>query len=512
MKKDDNFEKVSVDKLSLAFTCRTCLKTDSNQHLTPIFEDAKDSGKFDVFDQLLLLKLKIQKDDRYPENICSICMERLETIDAFRKQCEKAQEHLQQNFIKLPKDEPKCISEVLVCFVGDSELLNDSTNLEPPDDEDHLGDKADNKESSSEYNPENEESSSEEEAAFEGKNTGKHDEKLKCPVCDKIFRTLAIKNNHLYLHSDVKEFSCNECGKSFKTKRYLRKHKDYVHAFGDHECATCGMKFTKTSKYQYHLESHNRSEKPRKEFKCSLCDKLFVHRNHWKSHELTHTGKRSYLCNICGKSFIYDSSLRTHLKIHNGDAEKYACDICNKTFSSKGSLKAHLDVHLNVRAYQCEQCGMKFVHQTTLKGHMKLHNAEKTHHCEFCQESYLRIRDLRRHRLLIHNKTETMNREIQQSLQENEIVEKAPTKEEDSPSKKRRKRPIENKPYSCDLCDKSFRIPSALGNHLKIHSEDRQYVCKECGNAFRNIVHWQNHVNAVHMKRKPYSCEVSDMG
>ncbi|XP_065073956.1 zinc finger protein 883-like [Ochlerotatus camptorhynchus] len=510
MNNDDGFDAVSVAKLSLAFTCRTCLNTNSDEQLTSIFEGSKASGKFDLLDQLLLLNLKIVKDDGYPENICSICMQRLETIDAFRKQCEKAQEYLEQNCFKVPEDKPKCNPEVLDCFVGDSELFIESTKLEPPDDdenEEHLDDKA---ESTSEYNPEDDGSSSEEEETFKEGNCVKVDEKLKCPLCDKIFRTVANMNDHLNLHSDVKGFSCNECDKSFKTRRYLRKHKAFVHVFGDHECATCGMKFNKTSTYQSHLKSHSRTNKPKKSYTCSYCDKSFDHRNHWKSHELTHTGKRTHLCNICGKSFIYDSSLKrhlkNHLKIHNGDAEKYACTICSKTFSRKDSLKAHHDVHLNLKAYQCDQCGKQFVHQYTLKGHMKLHNVEKTHHCEFCQESYLRIRDLRRHRLLIHNKTKEINDQvIDQSLQEKKEVV---IKEEENSPKNLRKRPREENPYCCDLCGKSYRIPSALGNHMKMHSKDRRYVCKACGHAFNNIVHLQQHVNAVHMKQKPYSCQV----
>lgn len=60
MKTEDAFEVVCVEKLSLSFTCRTCLSTDSGQQLISIF-DRSESGILpdNLIDNLSDFKLKV---------------------------------------------------------------------------------------------------------------------------------------------------------------------------------------------------------------------------------------------------------------------------------------------------------------------------------------------------------------------------------------------------------------------------------------------------------------------
>ncbi|EAT36083.1 AAEL011807-PB [Aedes aegypti] len=63
-------------------------------------------------------------------------------------------------------------------------------------------------------------------------------------------------------------------------------------------------------------------------------------------------------------------------------------------------------------------------------------------------------------------------------------------------------------PYACDLCSRSFKLPSSLASHIKVHSEDRKFVCNDCGNGFKKLEHLKMHINTVHLKTKAYSCQV----
>lgn len=62
-------------------------------------------------------------------------------------------------------------------------------------------------------------------------------------------------------------------------------------------------------------------------------------------------------------------------------------------------------------------------------------------------------------------------------------------------------------PYCCSMCNKGFKLPSSLSSHMKIHNEERKHVCSQCGNSFKRAEHLRIHVNGVHLKKKPYTCE-----
>lgn len=525
MKNDIDLNTMGVNNLSISFTCRTCLATDPDQQMTSIFEENKTSGSVpvDLHELLSLLEQKIARDDGFPSKICSICLDRLVAIDNFRKQCTKVQEYLQEYFIKHRQlEETETNSSVK--HPGDSEHLDPGQTRKLRSEVKAV--KSEKLESSTkhtdalendcepklEVNSSSDSDLSDVDASWEPHTEIKEenevpltgtenikDDRVKCPICTKTFSTIASRRNHMKLHSETNAYACDECGKAFKCKRYLRIHKN-THVVGDHTCGICNEKFDNTSKYEYHFKSHTAEKK----YKCRYCEKSFIYIRHRISHEKVHTKKsksptpkRSCLCNICGKEFKHESGLKNHMKKHDA-VEKYSCDICQKEFSLKGSLKVHLLVHSNEKAYQCEQCGKKFGQVGNLNYHLALHNAKKSHKCEFCSESYLRIRDLRRHRVMVHAQTDITVKEL------NEAED---TGGEHETPKGAQKKP-KDLPYACDLCSRSFKLPSSLASHIKVHSEDRKFVCNDCGNGFKKLEHLKMHINTVHLKTKAYSCQV----
>ncbi|XP_039270670.2 uncharacterized protein LOC120345327 isoform X1 [Styela clava] len=63
-----------------------------------------------------------------------------------------------------------------------------------------------------------------------------------------------------------------------------------------------------------------KKEKPKKEYRCEYCNKLFGRQQHLKRHILTHTGERPYPCNLCEKRFRRSEHLKHHLVKHQQEA------------------------------------------------------------------------------------------------------------------------------------------------------------------------------------------------
>ena len=65
------------------------------------------------------------------------------------------------------------------------------------------------------------------------------------------------------------------------------------------------------------------------------------------------------------------------------------------------------------------------------------------------------------------------------------------------------------KPFSCDLCKKLFKLRSQLKKHKIIHTGEKQYSCDHCDKTFCQKNKLTKH-KRIHSGIKPFSCKPCD--
>lgn len=63
------------------------------------------------------------------------------------------------------------------------------------------------------------------------------------------------------------------------------------------------------------------------------------------------------------------------------------------------------------------------------------------------------------------------------------------------------------KPFSCNLCNKSYKRKHALVAHTVVHTNERPYSCDVCSKSFARRRYLALH-NLTHTKEKSYHCDV----
>jgi len=241
--------------------------------------------------------------------------------------------------------------------------------------------------------------------------------------------------------------------------------------------------FASLSACKHHLEADHMHIN---EFQPEICEAVFPSEDEMLSHKTIHNpgvcrncGENTHLCHTCGKTFNTVSKLRSHEKRAHEDTpsrpiseKKQVCGVCGKEFHFTKYLKKHMLKH-GEKNFVCEACGKQFETKYMLKMHQECHSEDRPYICNICRSSYKRYRNLLAHEQEVHG-----------------IFSLGRGKEKESLS------------FSCDVCKKEFTTQKRLVIHMRTHTGERPFHCKQCGNRYTSRSSLYVHRRVVHEGRR----------
>lgn len=206
-----------------------------------------------------------------------------------------------------------------------------------------------------------------------------------CPHCS--FKTpilSRLKNTHMKIHSDTRDFKCDFCPKAFKNARQMKNHRR-IHTRSTapptlSQCKYCGQSFYSAKHLKEHYFTHNEAiEHQRHPFalQCDICSETFKNKHALRIHHLNHFEEKRFNCDECDYKSNDHNAFRRHAMVHS-KAVKYKCALCSfqciqSTNYKNHILKNHVDAAKELM-FMCDKCNFVTINKRMFGLHCLNHN------------------------------------------------------------------------------------------------------------------------------------------
>ena len=275
---------------------------------------------------------------------------------------------------------------------------------------------------------------------------GSRNRPFPCPICQRSFKHKDKLRRHTKhrVHKNVQSFKCRLCG---KRNRFLKDH-----------IAMCPV----LSKIDTNMPTIMQ-EKRSRIFPCPICTCTFKFRYNLRRHIFSTAHKNiqaSSTCKFCGKICERKMDLLQHVRKYFGPKENNSfqykscpgkkafgltCPICSRGFGNKRNLIRHIKtIHENIRGFACKIC---------------LKRGENVHEFLFHMESCTHALRGNSYDRIIEDNTVTP-------------------------------------PFSCPICERSFKRSDNLRRHVKINHRDvGKFICRLCFKSGNTVDDFEQHVS-----------------
>lgn len=347
-----------------------------------------------------------------------------------------------------------------------------------------------------------------------------HGDPVICTICNMPF----VRKRNLQIHmqrrhgQNATQYRCKLCRKIYYDEKELEDHEKTCKGDSRKNCTKCSF----NSNVYKELCDHTMQCHPEVQIlKCSECDMIFLHGFKLKAHMRSHQPqqerpkkkrdrpKKLYKCPLCDREMRSQSGLQSHISSHN-QIRPFTCTECDCHFSSKGSLRVHRNTVHGTSSFQCDRCPFTCKSKFALRKHVGLiHEQTLLFECERCKKRFSKERKQQLHMALVHmgdgaclvdgvspfpllkvykceecpHSTFSLYRSKAHAITHTGIM-----------------------PYQCEQCEKSFVVQDELKRHVLLqHNRGRQKPCPHCGRQFVSESRYEWHIR-LHEMKSGFTC------